>query len=178
MRVILRYHNPHGTNPLVWFTESKTGVYLGYYSDHPQHHHSLHGDGRRHVRTDLDVDLFPPGTDVPIKDHTLPRQLLNVSIPIEGRLTAKYPRLESKRPELVWTFTEKQLNGATSLLFDYYLMHKRSEQDFFDLLFRPLHSEFPPTSLLASFTIPLIHFPDQKVGFILRAVHVNVPKAA
>jgi hypothetical protein len=170
MRVAICHLGPSGLTRLVWFTQSRAGVYLGYFGTSTDHHHSFHADGRRHLRTRTHKDLMPPSSDSRIDIHDAPRQLLNASISVLASPGRVAPYCPSGRREQVVLITDAQLGGSDRISFDYYLMRRDGEPAFLRMPLQPMHSAVLSVSQLLHFTLPLEHFPEHKVGFSVRVL--------
>jgi len=170
MRFALCHLGLGGLNRLVWFTQSRAGIYLGYFGTKADHHHSLHEDGRRHLRTRAHRDLMPASSDLQINSHGFPRQLVHASISVLDDPDRFAPFSPSARYEQVALITDAQLGGADRVALDYYLMHRDYEAEFLRLPPQPMHSAVLSSVQLLHLTLPLVHFPEHKVGFSVRVL--------
>jgi hypothetical protein len=175
VRACICYRKEGSLYRAVWFTESNTGLYLGYYGSKTEHHHSFHADGRRHLRTRNGKDLLPKAKDMAIKDIHGCRQLLNVSLPLAGLESHTDKFRANERGDVVGMLDAP--TGRDRVSMDYCLLHRSEEVEFLANLGRP-SPMFPFQTLLLCMTIALEHFPKHKVSFVVHELGpASTPKS-
>ncbi len=94
-------HRAYGVlRRIVWFNESRTGIYLGYYGEKTLHHHSIHADGHHHLRTIDGTDLLARMKGPPVADLRGSIQLLNASIYLPPQDTHSAPYSEGEKADV------------------------------------------------------------------------------
>lgn len=168
MRACIAYRASGMLRRIVWFNESPMGIYLGYYGAKTVHHHSVHTDGHRHLRTVDAVDLLPRTKGPPIADLQGYAQLLNASIHLPPEETHSAAYSESEKSDVMAIIDEGATSEPERVSLDYYLIHRSSEDRFITTLKWPELSGLGPHVLGLLQLIQLEHFPDHRVAF---AVH-------
>jgi hypothetical protein len=157
----------------VWFNESASGIFLGYYGEKTEHHHSLHKDGSRHLRDNDGRDLLPEVNDVVIDYFRGYRQLLNASMAVPSPDSHSVPFSESSADTVTATLHVPPGWGRVSM--DYYLLHRSAEDQFLRNLRWPPIPSLEPHEVALCLTLALDHFPGHKVALVVFAPEQTVP---
>jgi hypothetical protein len=168
MRACIAHRASGVLRRIVWFNESATGIYLGYYGTKMEHHHSIHTDGHRHLRTVDETDLLPRTKGPPIADLRGYVQLLNASIHLPPQETHSSAYSEGEKADVLAIIDAEDNPEPERVSLDYYLIHGSSEDEFIKSLRWPSIPELGPHVLGLCQLVRLENFPDHKVAF---AVH-------
>jgi hypothetical protein len=178
VRACICYRFGDRLRKLVWFNESTTGIFLGYYGEKTEHHHSLHKDGSRHLRDNDGRDLLPKVKDVIIDNFHGYRQLLNASIALPSPDSHSVPFAESSADTV--TATLHVPAGWVRVSMDYYLLHRSAEDQFLRNLRWPPVPDLDRHEVALCLTLALDHFPDHKVALVvfapIPATETNSPR--
>jgi hypothetical protein len=125
MRVIVGLEGPEERFRLLWLSESRSGIYIGYFTGTVDVHSSYHQDGTRHSR--IAKSHHQRWQDVPLRSHSGVKQLLHASIPIHNRHDL-WPRVASARDELI-ILNHSQFAGYDTLAVDALLASTNNDSD-------------------------------------------------
>lgn len=169
MRAIVGLQHPGEIFRLLWLSESKSGIYVGYFNGVVDTHVSYHRDGTRHFR--IAKSHHQRWKDVPLNDHVGVKQLLHSSISAHAKHDP-WPRITSPRDETI-LLDSRQLSGYDTLAVDTWLsdtgnesmLTRRAEQAHLESGFRHISlsnwrlSSFPHLLFAISFWGGNTHVP-------------------
>jgi hypothetical protein len=168
VRVCICSRSGNDIRRVAWVSESVGGIFLGYYGPSVEHHHSIHTDGHRHLRTLDGKDLLPPAKGKPISEIGPWIQLLNASIslpPTESRSAAF--SLGEKADVLAMVDTPTAAEPERVSL-NYYLLQRSEEEEFLrKMVHWPKSASSSPHELTLCVTGTLEHFPSHKVAITI-----------
>ncbi len=152
----------------MWFNESPSGIFLGYYGSGIEHHHSIHADGERHLRSVDGKDLSPKAKGPPIADVTGSPQLLSASFPLPPPDHRSLAYSVGEKADVIGVVDVPPGREGDRVSLSYHLIHRESEGEFLrDRIQWPGFSSMPPHELALCLTVALDNFPSHKVGFTI-----------
>jgi hypothetical protein len=164
VRACICYRSGGGIRRVIWFNESPSGIFLGYYGTETEHHHSVHRDGHRHLRTVDGKDLLPITKGLPIAEVQGFPQLLNASLHLPSADSHSAPYSQGDKADVIAMLDGVGEEAYERVSFDYYLLHRSSEAEFLDSV-RWRVAAMGPHELALCLAVALEHFHDYKVAF-------------
>ena len=167
MKIVACVRNGQALQKLVWFNESKGGVYLGVFARELDVHLSYHRDGRKHTK--IGTDYIQRTQDTPLESFSGAKHLSHQAISIDGRSDSFWPRHAAfKTWDVTLVFDESQLLDSEWLALDFWLFESKL---FFEIdsQLRELGSRYANFRLLTTYYHQLVAYPNLSMGIVFRA---------
>jgi hypothetical protein len=171
MRIALCFRRSDNIHRLIWITESRNGIYLGFQGAKQEFHISYHQDGRRHAK--VGSDYHNRFNDVQIASHKGVRQLHHVSLSITKKwFTAETAYSGDNKTETLFLLDEALFRNQDMLALDIWLIDRASEQELFGTVGRLIKSD-PAFKIITEIVASLDSFPEQKIALTLRSARIR-----
>lgn len=118
MRVLVLLKLGGVSHRVLWASESRSGIYMGVFTDRVDTHFSYHADGVRHIR--IAKSHHRRWRDVPLASHVGFKQLLHSSITLQSEPRPWPIQAPSARDEVL-CLDESSFLGYDSLAVDMWL---------------------------------------------------------
>lgn len=171
MRTALCVRRGESIYRLVWFGESKAGLYIGVLGAQEDSHQSYHTDGTRHTR--VGADYHNRFSDTRINDFVGFNQLGHFSLSLtKNWFNAKTLYTGDKKTESIVLIHEKVLARRDTLALDVWLTDRKSEQNLLNIIANGPGGDAkfsPVTEYVAS----LENFPNHKLVLSLHSARIR-----
>ena len=168
MRIALCVRHGETIHRLVWFGESKAGIYVGVLGAQEDSHVSYHTDGTRHTK--IGAEYHNRFSDTPIHEYAGCRQLDHFSLSLtKNWFNAQTHYKGDEKTESMVLVDQKTLASRDTLGLNVWLTDRKSEQE----LLKVTAYEFPKFQLVAEYIASLENFPNHKLAISLHSARVR-----